>query len=257
MAAVLFLSNSACVVDVKHSGTYACLENPVCPQGFACREGFCVSAESGELDGGRIGDAGIVADAGEPADAVPADAAVAVLERQIATSGDDVEEFSDESVLVSSSDLELAVTDSGIVQTVGLRFVDIAIPRGSKIHSASLQFTVDEVSVGPVSLTLWGEDSESAAPFTDALADVTSRPRVEPSVTWAPPPWPTVDEAGAPQRSPDLAVIVQAVLDRSDWQAGGALVFFIDGSGTRTARAFDSVAAMAPRLVITGEFSVP
>ncbi len=79
--------------------------------------------------------------------------AVHRFEARIGASGDDVEEAADGDLRVSSSDLEL-VFDSG-VQTVGLRFSAVDIPRGAKIRTAYVQFQTDEAKFGVGQRSVW------------------------------------------------------------------------------------------------------
>jgi hypothetical protein len=53
---------------------------------------------------------------------------------------------------------------------------------------------------------------------------------------------------GATQRTPDLENIVQEIVSRAGWYSGNALAILIEGSGHRTARAFDSDSAGAALL---------
>jgi hypothetical protein len=77
------------------------------------------------------------------------------------------------------------------------------------------------------------------------------------SVGWTPGAWSTRGEAGLAQRTPDLAAIVQEIVNRSDWAALGDMAFFVKGTGTRTAEAFESGAATAPLLHIEYELPTP
>jgi hypothetical protein len=58
-----------------------------------------------------------------------------------------------------------------------------------------------------------------------------------------PAQWPTVGARGAAQRTPNLAPVLQEVVDRPGWSGGGALVLVITGSGARVAEAFDGTFA--------------
>ena len=63
--------------------------------------------------------------------------AAAVIERQVNESSDDAEEgVPGGGMDLSSGDLEMPYEDEGMVtpQIIGIRFVDIAIPRGSLSH---------------------------------------------------------------------------------------------------------------------------
>jgi hypothetical protein len=79
---------------------------------------------------------------------------------------------------------------------------------------------------------------------------MTSRATTSASVPWAPPDWPTVGAVTTAQRTPDLAAVVQAVVNRPGWQANNALAFQFSGTGRRTAEAFEGGATSAPLLHI-------
>ncbi|MEI2302527.1 cadherin repeat domain-containing protein, partial [Ensifer sp. MJa1] len=177
-----------------------------------------------------------------------------IFEKRIAASIDDVEQRDTGAMTSNSSDLELAV-DGSKIQTVGMRFTGIDIPKGAIITNAYIQFTVDQVSTGLVSLLIRGQDADDAAAFSANAFDVSSRLTTDASVAWAPPDWATRGAAGAGQRTPDLKAIIQEIIDRGGWAALNDIVLLVTGTGTRTARAFDSSAASAPLLHI--EYYVP
>jgi hypothetical protein len=179
-----------------------------------------------------------------------------VLERRIAASADDAEEAQTGSVSLNSSDLEL-VTDGSKVQVVGLRFTNVDLPPGAIITNAHIQFTVDQVSTGASALVIRGQDSNDAAGFVAASRDVSSRPVTDASVFWTPADWTVRGAAGADQRTPDLVAVVQEIVDRAGWAALNDMAFLISGSGTRTARAFDSRPEAAPLLHIEYTLSEP
>jgi hypothetical protein len=174
------------------------------------------------------------------------------VEKRIAASADDAEQGASGGVDVDSSDLEI-VADGGDVQTIGLRFGGLAIPPGAPIVAAWIQFQTDEVSTAATSLVLQGEASDNAAPYTSGTNNVGARPRTAASVTWTPPAWNLVGEAGAAQRTPDLSALVQQVVNRGGWLSGNAMAFVITGSGTRVAESFDGTAAGAPLLHVVFE----
>src|SRR6185295_6507797 len=64
------------------------------------------------------------------------------LNIRVAAREDDAEESSSRKVGLTSSDLEL-VQDSNL-QTVGIRFRNVTIPRNARILEAYVQFQVDE-----------------------------------------------------------------------------------------------------------------
>ena len=67
-------------------------------------------------------------------------------------------------------------------------------------------------------------------------------------VNWNPQPWPSVGEAVAAQRTPDLSNIIQEIVDHSDWKSGNALSIIITGTGKRVAKSFNNDPESGPLL---------
>jgi phospholipase C len=177
-----------------------------------------------------------------------ADAASAeAVDVRISASRDDAEEGSDGEIVIASSDLEL-VRDRGDEQTVGMRFTSVAIPQGASITEAYIQFTVDQTTRRTTDLTIVGEASDSATIFSNESFDISSRPRTTADVGWAPPSWTTVGAAGPEQRTPNLAPIIQEIVNRPGWSSGNPLVITISGSGKRVAESYNGDQAAAPLL---------
>jgi hypothetical protein len=177
-----------------------------------------------------------------------------MVEVQIGESSDDAEETAAGNMSLNSSDLELVETSGGS-QRVGLRFQSVAIPAGATITSAYVQFQVDESTSGSVQLTIAGQADDDAPTFDGASGDISSRLTTGETVAWSPPEWSSVGAAGADQRTPDIAVVIQEIVGRSGWSSGNSLVVIITGTGKRTAEAVDGNASGAP--VLHFEFSVP
>lgn len=178
----------------------------------------------------------------------------------IKSGNDDAEERQNTSMYLESTDLELTTefnsqTQESTVQTIGLRFTNVQIPAGAQIDNAYVQFKVDETSNGESSLTIAGEAVADAAPFSEATANISSRPLTANQVNWSPPPWPTVGVRGLAQRTPDLSSILQEMIDSDNWASGQAVALIINGSGRRVAESFEGDAAGAARLHV--QFSDP
>ena len=60
--------------------------------------------------------------------------------------------------------------------------------------------------------------------------------------------WTTLDEAGPDRQTPDIASVIQEIVDRQGWSNGNSLVVIITGTGERVAESFDGVSAAAPLL---------
>ena len=161
----------------------------------------------------------------------------AAFDAPVGAGTDDAEERS-ATTSVTGKDLEFVV-DGTTVQTVGLRFPDVAVPPGGTVTRAYVQFSVDEATTGETSLTVAGQAADDPDGFTVARHDISSRPRTAATVGWTPVAWPSVGARGADQRTADLTPVVQEIVDRAGWALGNALVLVITGNGTRTAMAWE------------------
>ncbi|MEM7205823.1 MAG: PKD domain-containing protein, partial [Planctomycetota bacterium] len=168
--------------------------------------------------------------------------------RVTASDQDAEEKLSNGYMRVTNPDLELTI-DRGFQQLIGLR-LPVDVPPGSHISDAYVQFHVDEVDSAPTNLTIRAEATGTPAPITSARADLSSRPKTAARVDWAPGPWAYERAAGARQRTPNLAPIVQELVDRPDWSNPGTILLLIEGVGDRVAEAFDGVPSRSPELVI-------
>jgi hypothetical protein len=178
-----------------------------------------------------------------------------VVEMRVAAGSDDAEERASGKVSLSSSDLEL--TEDGSAQTVGIRFQGIDVPQGAHISDAYLLFQVDEKDIGATALQIRGEAAVDSLGFSSTAFDITSRPVTAASVDWSPPAWDAVGEAGAAQQTPNLAAVVQEIVDQGSWLAANAMAFVISGTGKRVAESFNGKAAAAPLLHIEYDTAEP
>lgn len=154
---------------------------------------------------------------------------------------DDAEEEVDRgTVTIDSVDLELVDDDEP--QLVGIRFPGLNVPTGARIVRAWIQLTADSEEAPPADahLELRAEAIKDAPPFAEVPRDVSRRSLTERSVTWDPAPWFDPDDSTGAQRTPNLAPVVQEVVDRPGWSPGNALAVVISGTGTRTAAAAGS-----------------
>jgi hypothetical protein len=162
-----------------------------------------------------------------------------ILQRPVAASSDDAEEAATGGVNLNSTDLELVVDGSRGAQTVGIRFTGVTIPRVADITGAYVQFQVDRATKVTTALTIQGQAADDPSTFTKTTFGISSRPRTTASVAWSPSAWPAAGAAGVDQRTPDLAPIVQELVNRTGWSSGNAMVLVITGSGKRAAESFN------------------
>jgi hypothetical protein len=171
-----------------------------------------------------------------------------VIDQRISVGSDDAEQrLSNGAVYLTGGDLEMAV-DGTRAQLVGMRFTNLPIPAGATIQNAWLQFMTDEVDSSTASLTIQTEATANPATFTATANNLGARPRSAAAVAWSPPAWTLLREAGAAQRTPSLAAVVQEAVNRPGWAPGNAIVFLVSGTGERTAESFEGRAAGAALL---------
>ena len=149
------------------------------------------------------------------------------LEVRVAASTDDAEEKPSGSMSLTSSDLELVFDGSD--QTVGMRFNAVTIPPGAAITNAYIQFQVDEANSEVTSLVIEGEATDNAITFSSSSGNISSRGRTASYVSWSPVPWTTVGLAGPDQQTPNIASIIQEIVNRPGWSSGNSLVVIITG----------------------------
>jgi VCBS repeat-containing protein len=165
---------------------------------------------------------------------------------RVAASSDDAEEDPSGNIDLNSSDLELVLESS--IQTVGMRFNGISIPQGATISSAYIQFQADETNSEPTTLSIQGQLVVNAPTFSSTNGDISNRTKTTAAVSWNPVPWTIRNEAGPNQQTPDIAPVIQAIVNQSGWSDGNSLVIIITGSGKRVVEAYDGVSTAAPLL---------
>ncbi len=156
-----------------------------------------------------------------------------VIEIPVATENDDAEEDvgggSDFDIDLDSSDLEFSYDNDSSEpldeQVVGIRFVDVQIPKGENIVSATVRFDADDVDdaehVGDAYVIIEGELSPNPGTFEETANNITARPRTAAQVAWGPEHW---SEKHAKYMTSDIAGIIQEIVNQDDWAAGNALV---------------------------------
>jgi hypothetical protein len=93
-----------------------------------------------------------------------------------------------------------------------------------------------------------GENVDDAEGFIAASGNISSRSRTLAAVPWSPVPWTIVGEAGPDQRTPNIASVIQEIVNRPGWASGNSLVVIITGTGERTAESYNGDSAGAPLL---------
>ena len=166
-----------------------------------------------------------------------------------------------------SADNELGNTGTATPTNLltGLRFTQLPVPRNSTINSAKIQFSVDEVGSATASYVIRGQASANAPTFlqgnnalTGSAKNISNRPSTAATVAWNNvPAWTTIRDEGPAQRTPELAPILQEIVNLPEWTRGNPAVFMIQNAtgntGRRTAEAKDG--RIPPHLMLT--FTTP
>src|SRR5262249_46631082 len=130
-------------------------------------------------------------------------------------------------------------------------------PTGVTVTSAYTQFTVDETSSDPTTLTLHGEAIDNAPTFAGGTNNISSRPTTTASAQWTPVAWTRLATAGPDQQTPDLSAILTEIFARPGWASGQSLAIILTGTGRRVAVSYDGSPAGAPVLHLTYGGSIP
>jgi hypothetical protein len=171
-----------------------------------------------------------------------------IFEVRVAASSDDAEEHASGRVGVNNNDLEL-VFDK-VIQTVGMRFNGISVPKRANIISAYIQFQADEIHSMDTTLTIYGQADGNPLTFVNSNGNITNRTPTTADVEWTPDPWINKGDAGSDQQTEDISSIVQEIVNQEDWLIGNSLVIIISGTdtGKRVAESFNGYQNGAPLL---------
>ncbi|MCA9246209.1 MAG: putative Ig domain-containing protein [Planctomycetales bacterium] len=181
---------------------------------------------------------------------------ITTVQSQITDRFDDAEEQNGD-VRLNSTTLDL-LEDNGINQTVGLLYRNLSIPQGATIVNASIQFTTFKPNDGDVTAIFQAQATGDAVSFSSSNNDLSSRPKTSASVSWNPAPWNSSGQSGPEQLTPNLASVIQEVVDRGDWSSGNALAILITGTGNRRrASSYNDSPADAPVLTVDYTLGAP
>lgn len=96
------------------------------------------------------------------------------------------------------------------------RFLNVTVPQGATIDSATLTLNITDIS-GTPDTTLYGVDEDNAAAF----ADPGNMPSAATKTTASADP----DPAGTGSKVITITTIVQEIVDRAGWASGNAMAF--------------------------------
>lgn len=148
---------------------------------------------------------------------------------QISSNNDDAEEEYSGKVYLSPKRVIADDNDySDADQTVGLRFNNLMIPQGAIITNAVIKFKAisadgDNINSENVSFFIEAQYDDNVSSFSNSSYDVSSRPKTAATVDWAPLPL----SSKTSYNTPNLATMVQEVVDRNGWINGNSMAFLL------------------------------
>ena len=184
-----------------------------------------------------------------------------VWEGPISAGSDSVEEHLDNGDLdTGSSDLEMPYDDSGTPpsdpQLIGLRFQNVRVPDGAIIESAWMQFTADNeyLTGAPVNLAIWGRLEPNPDPFV-GIGAVSSASRTSVHAKWSDLPDWTSGARGPDQKTSDISVVIEELVNQRGWATGNALALIIGDDPDAPSNSIRSVLAAASEIVLHIEYT--
>jgi len=173
-----------------------------------------------------------------------------VWEGNIGGGNDSVEDQLDRGMYMGSSDLELP--NDGGLQVIGLRFLNVGVPKGVTVTNAYIEFTVDETSgTEAANLIIDGELSPDASPFASTDYNVANRPATVAKVEWTPEPWPAT---GQRHQTSDISAVINEMIGQNGWDLGNAMALMIRDNPDNPSTA-NRVAASNTTTLLHVEFS--
>lgn len=151
----------------------------------------------------------------------------AISEEQVGASSDDAY---DNGTALFSTTTNIYVNDSTTARTSGFRWTTIPIPAGATIDSAAMTVNVYSSSVDDPSITMYGDDEDSAATFSS-----TSRPGQRPNTT-ASVVWSTTDVGAGWVTAPSITTIISEIVARDGWASNNSLAVLVVSNQPDTAR---------------------
>ena len=136
-------------------------------------------------------------------------------------------------------------------QLSGFCFTDVPVGNARTIVSAHIEFELDEIkSTDTCAFNIWVEDTDNASLFGTASFDLSSRPKSIDSIAWNIPVGDFVS-INEKYTTSDITSLVQSTVNRTGWNRGNSMAFYIKGDGVRGVESFDGEPSAAATLVIT------
>ena len=143
-------------------------------------------------------------------------------------------------------------TNSRPSYRTGARFDGLRIPRGATITSAHMEVLPWRIPhTGDADWQVRFENAGDTVGFDNQPGDLSKRTLTDDFVRWRPEPWQGKNSTDGRKRSPDLAGLVQGIVDRTDWCSGNAMSVYVEGDGERGAFQYRAGVNKAPSFHVT------
>jgi hypothetical protein len=148
------------------------------------------------------------------------------MDGETSISFDDGEYENDSIDKLNDDDLDMGWEGEDLnIMTSFTRFQNVTIPQGTAIDSAVLVIYAHEDESAEALVTILAEDNDDSPMFSETEA-LTDRTMTETSVAWnITEDWTMWEQ----YHSPNLAPVIQEVIDRPGWQSGNSLTLFMKG----------------------------
>jgi len=125
----------------------------------------------------------------------------------------------------------------------GLRFLNVTIPQGATINSASLDLEVTSTTYDDPDLNIHAQAADDPATFSTTATDISSRSR-----TTAKTQWTATGIGSGAKSSPDLKSVIQEIIDRPGWVSGNSLIAILVNRGSANFRyyAYENASSKPP-----------
>lgn len=165
----------------------------------------------------------------------------------ITNGSDDAQETSGTMSLTATS-----LNANATTQISGMRFSGVDVPRGSTVTAASLELYLISSSYDDPDVVIRGQAADDAPAFATTAGDITNRAKTAAAVSWQA----SALGIGA-ETTPDLAAVVQEVIDRPGWADGNALALFIQGASGGSLLRWASVESANAAAALTITYTPP
>lgn len=169
----------------------------------------------------------------------------ATLNLSVSASADDGSESTTTNSITSARILRSYTPNNA--RWAGARFLNVTIPPGATINSATLQLNFVSSSL-VMDVTIFCEAADNAATYTATFQNISTRTRTSSSTEWD-----IASTSTGYVSSSDFAAALQEVVNRGGWSSGNAVSVIMQVNSAHTAECYswNDAGATEPKLDVT------